>query len=395
MARALCTGDCQSLWDQRCQELPPAAFRGSPDPDPDRLCAHCPGFVCGQCGERPASALHVPCRVCEPVTLLCENQARQRLNWRVAQLATATDQHGRAVNTRLNASIGVKTRKGISLSQLATALTLIEQWLEDPASMPTGRPAVSSTDLDQLHGADLRTLLTTYVGPLAKTLREPIPLVQQHLNDWMGAPRRAEATEEQLRDAIIQAEAWLPEPNSYYAYATPQAVEPGGLPAPIHTKQSPTDRSCSLCAAPVAAGELIGRIPRPRRPFVAMPWLCAHCLFDRRVKPRLTDVLLRVFHHVFSGSSAIPINTAEAQVLSEVLARVPAATAREHLLHAEIDTADPSILLSHDPALAVIDALWAAMPAMGAADAATLMAVAEHLAQRRHNPQGLNQQQLS
>ncbi|MER6260022.1 hypothetical protein ABT270_39450 [Streptomyces sp900105245] len=58
-------------------------------------------------------------------------------------------------------------------------------------------------------------------------------------------------------------------------------------------------------------------MPRPRQPFVAMAWLCAHCLFDRRAKPRLADVVLRVFHHAFSDNSTVPLNTAEAQGLSE------------------------------------------------------------------------------
>jgi hypothetical protein len=61
------------------------------------------------------------------VTLLSENQARQRLNWRVERLVSATGRHGRTVNTLANDSIGVKTRKGISLVQLGAALTHVEQ----------------------------------------------------------------------------------------------------------------------------------------------------------------------------------------------------------------------------------------------------------------------------
>ncbi|MGA5442260.1 hypothetical protein ACPCKW_22460 [Streptomyces griseoincarnatus] len=400
-AQESCIGDCQSLWDQRCQELPPDAFRGTPDPDTDRLCSQCPGFVCGQCGQQPASALNSPCRVCEPVTLLSENQARQRLNWRVDQLASATGRHGRTVNALVNESIGVKTRKGISLSQLAAALTHVEQWLEDPSSMPTGRRAASRADLDKLHGAELRNLLTTYVGPLAKALHEPIPFVQQRLNDWMDARSRAEATDEQLRDAILQAAAWLEDPQAYHAYVTPQAVEPGGLPTPIHTKPAPEASSCGLCAAPVTAGEIIGRMPRPRQPFVSVGWLCAHCLFDRRVKPRITDVLLRVFHHVFSGSRTIPLNPAEARVLTEALSRVPTEAQDEQLreaiaeLHRGIAANDPTLLLRSHPALAAVATLRTAMPTMDASDATTLIAVAEHLAQWQHNPQGLDREQFA
>jgi hypothetical protein len=400
-AQKSCTGDCQSLWDQRCQELPPTAFKGSPDPDTDRLCAQCPGFVCGLCGEQPASTLDTPCRVCEPVTLLSENQARQRLNWRVEQLASATGRHGRAVNTLVNEAIGVKTRKGISLPQLGAALTHVEQWLEDPSSMPAGRPAVSRADLDQLHGTELRNLLTTYVGPLAKALHTAIPLVQLRLNDWMDASTRAAATDEQLRDAILQTAAWLENPNSLAAYVNPPPVEPGGLPTPIHTKPAPAESSCSLCAASVAAGELIGRMPRPRQPFVAMAWLCAHCLFDRRVKPRLTDVLLRVFHHVFSGSTTIPLNPAEARVLHEALSCMPGATQDEQLrdaittLHAGIAANNPAMLLGYRPARAAVDALGTSMRGMEERDAVTLAAVAEHLAQWEHSSNDLDQEQFA
>ncbi|MEH0572853.1 hypothetical protein [Streptomyces scabiei] len=400
-AQQSCTGDCQSLWSQRCQELPPAAFRGTPDPDTDRLCAQCPGFVCGQCGEQPASALDTPCRVCEPVTLLSENLARQRLNALVEQLASANGQHPRTVNTLLNQAIGVKTRKGISLPQLGAALIHVEQWLEDPSPMPTGRSAVPSANLDQLHGTELRSLLTTYVGPLAKALHTDIPLVQQRLNDWMDAPSRSEATDEQLRDGILQAAAWLEDPTSYRAFVDPQVVEPGGLPAPIHTKPAPADSTCSLCAAPVAAGETIGRMPRPRPPFRAMAWLCAHCLYDRRAKPRLTDVLLRVFHHVFSGSTTVPLNFAEARVMCEALSLVPTETEDEQLretiaaLHAGIEANAPAMLLSSRPALAAVNALRTATPGLDGNDAVTLAAVAEHLAQWERNPSGLDPEQFA
>ncbi|KFG76955.1 hypothetical protein [Streptomyces mutabilis] len=94
-AAANCAGECRSLAEQlRQEQCPPAAGEGE---GLETLCSACPGFVCGQCGERPASAAGVPCRTCEPVVLLTENQARQRLNWRVEQLAAATGIHGRRV----------------------------------------------------------------------------------------------------------------------------------------------------------------------------------------------------------------------------------------------------------------------------------------------------------
>ncbi|MFG2878820.1 hypothetical protein ACGFYU_28110 [Streptomyces sp. NPDC048337] len=391
-----CVGECQSVAEQMRQELCP------PDPgeseELETLCSACPGFVCGQCGEQPAPAADAPCRTCEPVVLLTENQVRQRINWKVEKLAAATGMQGRRVNGIVNDSIGEKSRSGVSLAKLGTALTNVERWLDDPSSMPTGLPAPSSDELGELHGAELRKLLTTYVGPLAGALRDPIPFVQRQLNDWMGASSRAEATDEQLRDAIIQARAWIEDPASYRAYTHPEPAEPGGLAAPMRTKNALADGSCNLCAAPVVAGELIGRMPNPRNPFKPMTWLCAHCLYDRRAKPRLTDVLLRVFHHTLSGSNATLLNTAEAAVLLAALLALPVMVNEEHLqeaiteLRQGIDAPEPVMQLSYHPADAAVAALHAAAPQeSGPGDAAVLAAVAQHLAEWRHNPQNIDE----
>ncbi|MEU8437602.1 hypothetical protein AB0F18_32840 [Streptomyces sp. NPDC029216] len=214
----------------------------------------------------------------------------------------------------------------------------------------------------------------------------------------MGAPSRAEATDEQLRDAIIQARAWIEDPDSYRAYTRPEPAEPGGLAAPMRTKTAVADSSCNLCAAPVVAGELIGRMPYPRQPYVPMAWLCAHCLVDRRAKPRLTDVLLRVFHHTLSGSNTTPLNTTEAAVLLEALLTVRPAEDDEHLqeaiteLRQGIDAPEPVMQLTYHPAHAAVAALHAANPLEAAAgDAAVLSAVAQHLDEWQHNPQNIDQ----
>ncbi|MFI7337064.1 hypothetical protein ACIBUY_03890 [Streptomyces sp. NPDC050085] len=395
-AAETCAGECWSLAEQLREErcLP----AGEDSEGLETLCSACPGFVCGQCGERPATAAGVPCRMCEPVNLLTENQARQRINWGVEQLAAALGIHERRVNGIVNDSIGEKSRSEVSLAQLGLALTHVERWLEDPHSMPTGLPALSWEGLDMLHGAELRKLLATYVGPLAAVVYEPIPFVQRQLNDWMGAPSRAEATDEQLREAIIQARAWIEDPDSYRAYTYPEPPEPGALTAPMRTKAAIADSSCNLCAAPVMTGELIGRMPHPRRRYVPMAWLCSHCLFDRRDKPRLTDVLLRVFHHTFSGSTITLLNTAEATALLEALLTVPAPESDEHLqeaitaLRQGIDAPEPVMELRYHPAHAAVAALHAATPQQGAAsDAVILAAVAQHLAEWKNDPQVIDQ----
>lgn len=392
---ANCAGECRSLAEQLREELCPSAAEDSEGLA--TLCSACPGFVCGQCGERPASAAGVACRTCEPVVLLTEGQTRQRINWKVEQLAAATGLHGRRVNGIVNDSIGTKTRSGVSLAELGVALTNVERWLEDPSSMPTGLPALPCKDLDTLHGAELRKLLATYVGPLAGALREPIPSLQKQLNDWMGTSSRTEATDEQLRDAIIQARAWIQDPDSFHAYTHPEPPEPGHLAAPMRTKRAVADSSCNLCAAPVAAGELIGRMPHPRRTYVPMAWLCAHCLCDRRARPRLADVLLRVFHHTFSGSTTTPLNTTEAAGLLEALLTVPAPNNNEHLqeaitaLRQGIDAPEPVMGLSYHPAHAAVATLHAAsLQEATAGHTAVLAAVAQHLAEWQHNPQDID-----
>ncbi|MEW1699438.1 hypothetical protein [Streptomyces sp. NPDC091278] len=395
-AAGICAGACRPA-AQQVRQVQRHPLTSQESEGSGTLCSACPGFVCGRCGEQPTAAADVPCRTCEPVVLLTENQVRQHLNGVVAKLSAATGTHGRRINTIINDSINVKTRAGISLAQLGAALTNAERWLDDLESMPVDLSAPVDEDPDTLHGPELRKLLTTYVGPLARMSGEPIPSTQIRLNNWMGVYQRGEASVEQLRDAIVQARTWLKDPGSYRAYIHPEPPGPGGLPAPVQTKNAAADTSCVLCAAAVAAGELVGRLPRPREPYVPMVWLCAHCLFDRRTSPRLADVVLRVFHHTFSGSNTTPLNTAEAAVLLEVLLPIPLTGDDEHLqeaisvLRRGLDDADPVMSLSYYPARAAVSALHAAARPLDAlsGDVPVLAAVTQHLDEWHHNPQNI------
>ncbi|MFJ9588783.1 hypothetical protein [Streptomyces acidicola] len=64
-------------------------------------------------------------------------------------------------------------------------------------------------------------------------------------------------------------------------------------------------------------------------------------------------------------------------------------------LHTGIVANHPAMLLSYRPALSTVSALRTAMRGMEGSDAATLSAVAEHLAQWEHNPNGLDQEQFA
>ncbi|EDY52637.1 conserved hypothetical protein [Streptomyces clavuligerus] len=286
-------------------------------------------------------------------------------------------------------------------------MTLVERWIADPSLVPLGgtarRPRLSDEELDRMHGAELRRELSGWVGPVAAAGGEPFALVQVRLNYVMGAATRADADDEQLREGIRQAQDWVHHPGTYQEHVrgAEAEVEPDGLPEPMRTRTAPADSSCHLCTTPVAAGELVGRIHQPRgRGFATLGWLCAHCLYDRRSKPRRLDLLLRLFHQLFAGGG-VRVNAAEAEVLLTWLLAAPAAELPQAELEAlpevfvvlqrAVEAREPVTPLSYYGARAAIGTLHHAKVAAGGAEreAVVLDAVVQHLAEWQANPQGL------
>ncbi|ANW22651.1 hypothetical protein [Streptomyces clavuligerus] len=406
LAEERCTRRCRSVGDQMRAELPPGAYPEVPD-GADTLCGECPGFVCTECGQQPAARAGAECGSCEPPVRLTYWRARQILNERAAEAGHASRRSAREINTLINRETGVRSRNRATLADLAAGLTLVERWIADPSLVPLGgtarRPRLSDEELDRMHGAELRRELSGWVGPVAAAGGEPFALVQVRLNYVMGAATRADADDEQLREGIRQAQDWVHHPGTYQEHVrgAEAEVEPDGLPEPMRTRTAPADSSCHLCTTPVAAGELVGRIHQPRgRGFATLGWLCAHCLYDRRSKPRRLDLLLRLFHQLFAGGG-VRVNAAEAEVLLTWLLAAPAAELPQAELEAlpevfvvlqrAVEAREPVTPLSYYGARAAIGTLHHAKVAAGGAEreAVVLDAVVQHLAEWQANPQGL------
>ncbi|WP_372411993.1 hypothetical protein [Streptomyces luteireticuli] len=400
-----CTGNCQSVGERLRAELPVGAYMGGIVEGSDVLCGECPGFVCTRCGQQPAAAAGAACRECDPLVLLTYDRTRQVLNTKAGEAAHAVGRSAREINTLLNRETRARNRAHASMEQLAQALTLVDSWIADPSQIPpTGtarRPVLSEDELDTLHGKELNQVLSQWVGPLAAATGRTIPLVQLWLNDVMGVEKRSEANDEQLREAIWQAQAWVQDPASYTAYlhAAQAEVPSGGLPEPLSTRLARAESTCNLCTSPVAEGDVIGRLHAPiGRRFARMGWLCAHCLHDRRTKPRRLDVILRIFHHTFSGGG-VRLNSAEAEVLLRWLLDLPepAEADREAVQDAlvalghGIDDEEPSLLLRYQPTQSLIRTLYQSLdPVATDEQSVVLNAVAQHLAEWHDNPQCLD-----
>ncbi|MFI9311458.1 hypothetical protein [Streptomyces triculaminicus] len=405
LAAERCTRNCRSVGEQLRAELPADAYTDDAVEDADALCGECPGFVCTRCGEQPAAMAGAACWLCEPLVLLTYVRARQVLNDKAAQAGHVASRSAREINTLLNRETRVRSRGHASMEQLGQALTLVDRWIADPSLVPqTGtasRPVLSEDELDALHGKELNRMLSQWVGPLAAATGGSIPLVQLWLNDVMGVEKRSEANDEQLREAIWHAQAWVQAPASYREYlrAAQAEVEPGGLPELVRTRPARAVATCNLCTDPVAEGEVVGRLHAPiGRRFARMGWLCGHCLYDRRVKPRRLDVLLRVFHHTFAGEG-VQLNATEAEVLLIWLLEAPNPAEADHeavqdafvaLGHA-VDAQETALLLRYQHTQAVVRTLnQTTDPEATDTQTVVLSAVAQHLAEWRDNPQRLD-----
>ncbi len=304
-AQRRCVAQCRSVADVLRDELPSDAYLES-DEGQD-LCDACPGFVCVDCAVRPAPAPGASCRVCEPVSLLTADRARERLNVMAVALGRRHKEPLRVIHPVINRAMGVSRRSQASLAQLAVGLTAAEAWIADPDSFVIPLPTLSEEEICALSVDEARTELARRVGTLSRVVGEPIPFVQIRLNDVMGVRARGDADDEQLREGLRQLQLWLAKPASYRDAPPQQPTQaperpwvPGQLPSPVATVPAKHASSCSLCTDPVPTGALIGRLPKPSRGD-DFGWLCEHCLTHRRRAPRHTDLLLRIYHLTYLG----------------------------------------------------------------------------------------------
>ncbi|UNZ21373.1 hypothetical protein [Streptomyces sp. 891-h] len=327
-AQELCTGWCRSVAEQMRAEFPAGAEIPA---DAEALCGECAGFVCTACGQGPAAAADGRCRQCDPVVMLSYNRTRVSLNNKAAQAGKQGKRSAYAINTLLNRATGAARRATATWPQLADAMTLVDRWIDNPALIPPDGPdrrrqalrELTEAHLAQLDAQALRDVIADAVGPLAAATGQSIPAVQMTLNYAMGVDQRKQADEEQLRDGVRRVQEWMATPGAYHVYLGDAESAATSPPSTLRrSRTAPADSACGLCAGPIAAGEQVG-VPHapPQRGFAAPSWLCAHCLHERRSKPRRVDVLLRIFHLTFRGW-AVRLNQTEAECLLRWLLEV-------------------------------------------------------------------------
>ncbi|MFF3726847.1 hypothetical protein ACFYYM_31275 [Streptomyces erythrochromogenes] len=189
----------------------------------------------------------------------------------------------------------------------------------------------SEDELAAARRPDLMRLIDTGVAGVAQLLKKLPERVRTRLAKSTGIKDFAVADCQDLREAVRTLRLWLNNPSAYIPPQRPRIERPTGmgqLPVPRSLKPASASMACGLCADPVKAGDLIGRTRSPKNPKLhkEMGWLCQHCLYERREKPRRRDVLLRIFHHLFA-SSAVDLNGYECAVLRAWILENPELTA--------------------------------------------------------------------
>ncbi|AJE80500.1 hypothetical protein SLNWT_0124 [Streptomyces albus] len=179
---------------------------------------------------------------------------------------------------------------------------------------------LKAIDLDSLTKERLSQLLEAGLRTRFALRKRPAP--EPKIAHAVGLNTLQGADEHDLREAVHVLDAWLrapaetPQPAQRSRFERPEGT--GQIPAPRCLKKALIPRTCGLCHDPIKAGDDIGRFRQLKAPleqaFVPMGWLCRHCLLDRRDRPRLCDLLLRFFHHVFA-ISAVGLNPAECALL--------------------------------------------------------------------------------
>ncbi|GGR46325.1 hypothetical protein [Streptomyces netropsis] len=262
---------------------------------------------------------------------------------------------------------------------------------------PTGEPAV-------LHGKELRIAIQDAFDTACPLLRKPPEKALARLAKLMGVKTVRDADDIDLHEGLLEINKWLDDPTSFRTRLpkTPKPDRPKGigkLPAPRFVKWAPEHTACSLCADPIAAGDLTGRMGPPKAPYVAMGWQCEHCLYRRRDVPRRRDILLRIFHHLFA-SEGIGLNAYECGVLHDWLTEDPGLPATGPWLADPIDaTLDrlrtsveegkSTTWLASTTAHTIVALLQQAAPTpyTSVQDTEMLRAVAQHLDEWQVNPQ--------
>ncbi|MFJ9188499.1 hypothetical protein ACIRQO_36285 [Streptomyces anulatus] len=262
----------------------------------------------------------------------------------------------------------------------------------------------TSEEIGDLRGGSLTGWVESGVSAVAASVGKPAERVRSRLVKTVDIKPKRVPDDDDLRECLRVLRVWINDPAAYAPPARrPKVTRPEGigqLPVPRTVKAAHLPVSCGLCGDPVKAGELIGRAKDPKgREFVAMGWLCGHCLYRRREEPRRRDVLLRLHHHLFAGS-AFGLNAYECGVLhtwlteDTALSGTPAWTADP--LEATLARLRTSVQENKGttwiatPTAHTIAAVLASSPTASPAESALLGAITQHIEEWATNPAGVD-----
>ena len=190
---------------------------------------------------------------------------------------------------------------------------------------PRSDAAIDAMTLPQLRAAareDIRAVAGAAGVPVAK--------VEIRIRKLFKVKALREADLHDLRAMLREMRVWIGRPAVFRTPAprsakVSQPEGAGRMARPRVTKRAIEDTVCGLCTDPVAAGELIGRMRGTvAAPYEVTGWLCQHCLYQRRATPRRRDLLVRIFHDLFTGQG-VGLNAPECALLLTWLTEDPAA----------------------------------------------------------------------
>lgn len=184
--------------------------------------------------------------------------------------------------------------------------------------------------VDGMSSEQLRAELRAGLEAVGLGIGKAADVVAVRLGKAMQVPKGQSADVHDLREAVRHLRGWVADPKKCTSAppkrpAGEQPEGPGRMPRPKRTKAAAGETRCGLCADPVPADGFIGRLRSPEAPYEAMSWLCRHCCYTRRSRPRRRDILLRVFHDLYLGQG-VGLNAPECAVLHAWLTEDPRAT---------------------------------------------------------------------
>lgn len=257
-----------------------------------------------------------------------------------------------------------------------------------------------------MHGVSLKDAVEDQITAVSLVVKAPETRVRSRLIKATGCKTLQKADADDLHECLRVLRAWLTDPVSFKPPVQPDRRQrPSGmgqLPVPRTVKWAVEEGSCGLCADPVKAGAVIGRMRSPKdRRYAAMGWLCQHCLYDRRDQPRRRDVILRIFHHLFAGGG-VNLNASECEVLHTWLAEDPIIARTKAW---EKDPLEATMVRLRTSTLEDKDTTWLAFPTgrtiltalheakdravVSPQEKEVLIAVAQHVQEWETNPSGV------